>query len=157
MSGLLNSDKIVERSQITGERVIFPAANELQLDIDSEADLAVYWDLRMIFTEAHLWQEVSRVPSKTKGHYHVTLSLSESITPIERLLLQACLGSDRKRELLGYLNLKRGDSRPTLFIEPPVKQLNPYTDEQHRAFVSRLSVKLLAENQGVNVRVPEGE
>jgi hypothetical protein len=147
MSGLLNSDKVVERSKTTGERVIFPADDELQLDIDSEADLAVYRDLRTILTEAHFWSELSCVPSKTAGHYHVTMKLSHPVTAMERLLLQACLGSDRKRELLGYLNLTRGDQRPTLFIEPPIKQLTaakPDPDEdwdEDQAIQRALSAK----------------
>ena len=34
-----------------------------------------------------------------------------------KLLLQACLGSDRVRELLGYVQMKNGDAHPTLFLE----------------------------------------
>ena len=121
MSGILNSDKVVEREQGLGlNDVVFPGPKELQIDIDSEADYAIFRDHMIVLTEWCMVRVVKDQPSKTSGHRHVTLEIGEEVTPLQRLLLQACLGSDRKRELLGFLNLQRGDSRPTLFIIPKI-------------------------------------
>lgn len=35
MSGILNSDRVLERAKETGDIVVFPKSNELQIDIDS--------------------------------------------------------------------------------------------------------------------------
>ena len=48
---------------------------------------------------------------------HIVVTLDHDITETERLLLQACLGSDCVRELLGYVQMKNGDAHPTLFLE----------------------------------------
>lgn len=121
MSGLLNSDKVIEREKSLGlNDVVFPGPNELQLDFDSEDDYDRFrGELLNLLGEVHPFaQIVLDEPSKTSGHRHVVVQLECSLTPLTRLLLQACLGSDRKRELLGYINLQRGDQQPTLFIVP---------------------------------------
>jgi anaerobic glycerol-3-phosphate dehydrogenase len=54
------------------------------------------------------------------GNWHVRVQLAEPVNDIERILLQACLGSDPKRELLSFLRLKfRLDRPPTVFFEKP--------------------------------------
>lgn len=42
MSGILNSERVLERAKETGEVVSFPKANELQIDIDSDGDYTTY-------------------------------------------------------------------------------------------------------------------
>jgi hypothetical protein len=48
---------------------------------------------------------------------HITVYLGRAISSLERLALQAMLGSDRIRELLGFVRLQRGELHPTLFFE----------------------------------------
>lgn len=117
--GVNNSQTVLDRAKITGERVVFPEPNQLQLDIDSIEDHVKMQFQLMILEEQMTCDVVSDIPSKTEGHRHVTIWLGREVTPLERLLLQACLGSDRKRELLGFVNILKGDERPTLFVYPP--------------------------------------
>jgi hypothetical protein len=121
--GLVNSIKIVERARVTGEVVIFPESNQLLIDIDSELDHAMYIRLSSILSE---WCTIEREeikPSSSAGHYHITLTLNKELDPVTRIALQACLGSDKKRELLSFIRFQRGDERPTIFIAPPMKLL----------------------------------
>jgi len=52
------------------------------------------------------------------GGEHVYFEVEgEDLTPIERVLLQACLGSDPVREVLSFLRIKRNHPTPTTFFE----------------------------------------
>ena len=88
----------------------------LVFDLDSDHALQVFMDrvefLRAKFGMTNL--EVTR--SKTQGHYHAVAILDPAHPPISdvlRLAIQACLGSDWKKEMLGVLrtlNYSVGDS-----------------------------------------------
>ena len=59
-------------------------------------------------------------PSKSgePGKMHITLVFQDrTFTTLERIGLQAMLGSDRVRELLSYVQYLNGDAHPTLFLE----------------------------------------
>lgn len=57
---------------------------------------------------------------------HVYLQADEELTPERRLLLQAILGSDRKREALGFLRIVEGTGFHSAFFETPeAKKENP--------------------------------
>jgi hypothetical protein len=125
MSGVLNSALVVMREEALGNQVIFPAPNELLIDIDSHSDQLIYEQNLKLLRERYEVEVVETVPSKSYGHLHVTLRIKgRDLTTLERLLLQACLGSDRKRELLGFYNHEDGDERPTLFIRERKGLLN---------------------------------
>lgn len=109
----------VEQAEKSGLSIVFPASNELQLDIDDWAGLGVLADLTPLL-EKH-WGPVTRREHTSKSDNpkkrHVTLTLEKPLTDLERIALQACLGSDRKRELLSLVRVKIGDPHPTLFYE----------------------------------------
>lgn len=121
--GLVNSAKIVERAKVTGEIVIFPEPNQLLLDIDSDDDYQAYIRLSSILTEWCTITDEKIEASKTDGHRHITLTLNQELDSMTRIALQACLASDRKRELLSLIRFKKGDERPTIFIAAPIKLL----------------------------------
>jgi hypothetical protein len=62
---------------------------------------------------------IAENPSKSgqPDRRHITISLSEDIDDKDRLILQAFLGSDLKREYLGLQRIRSNDSTPTLFLE----------------------------------------
>lgn len=115
------SDKAFEKAAANGWVVVKPKPNEVQIDIDRLEDLAVYTNNLSILKESApdlVKKEETHVsPSGEPGHFHITLTLAQKITPVERIAIQAALGSDRKRELLSYLRTRRGDPVPTLFFE----------------------------------------
>jgi hypothetical protein len=99
--------------------VFLPAANQLFIDIDNELGYAKYLRNYPLLQEFYAVTGVAENPSKSgdPDRRHITISLVEEISPIERLLLQAFLGSDVKREFLGLQRVKSGDPAPTLFLE----------------------------------------
>jgi hypothetical protein len=56
-------------------------------------------------------------PSRTEGHRHVVLRADHPLDIYERIALQACLGSDLKRELLALLRVWQGITPITVFFE----------------------------------------
>ena len=102
-----------------GKRVVIPSAYELQLDIDSEEQYAVF--LRSAEVVLRNWAdsvEIEEHPSSSGlPRRHITLTLPFEVGPWQRIALQAALGSDPVRELLSATRLLRGDDYPTLFVE----------------------------------------
>lgn len=108
----------LDKAAKEGFLVRLPRNNELFVDIDTEGDFALFVENYERLKKAGKALSYAARPSKSGGDkQHVIVTLSMSVLAEERLLLQACLGSDRVRELLGYLRAKTGNPYPTLFFE----------------------------------------
>lgn len=98
--------------------VVLPMANQLQLDLDSDA--ALNESIRRIDCfgfncDMHVAESASGA-----GHYHGTLTFPErTFTEWERIALQAALGSDSIREFLNARRLWQGVANPTRLFETP--------------------------------------
>lgn len=116
----ISSDRAYYEAHNLGCEVVLPEPDQLQIDIDSDKDYAVY--LRNIERfEAHVMSIVNSQEKTSRSgnseHKHVTLTLQNKITDEQRIMYQLFLGSDRVREFLSYLRLIYSDPHPTLFIE----------------------------------------
>lgn len=110
-----------------GKIVVHPAFDELLIDIDSEEGHAAL--LAGIATAASCGitiAVVKKIPSATPGHFHVycTVELDgtcyDELTPELRIALQACLGSDLRREFFSLARVMlKTDRPPTVFFENP--------------------------------------
>lgn len=103
--------------------VVYPNANQLQLDIDSQEAQDMHLQLLGLYSAdpIQLFKVVlyESTPSKSgHPHRHVTITLQNDITDEQRITLQALLGSDRKRELISLRRLLNGETRVTRFFEP---------------------------------------
>lgn len=101
-----------------GLDVVLPEANELFLDIDNEDDYKVFVEVSAILKDYIIaWHSA---PSKSGlPKRHIKVQFSRDVNPIERIMLQALLGSDRKHEahsIVAYIN---GHTNPTMFFEKP--------------------------------------
>lgn len=118
--GNLHSDGAFEQAERDGNlEVILPAANELQIDIDNEDNEQFFHQNLPKVSEyvgVYTWEEG---PSRSgePERKHITVKLNRDVTPLERILLQAVLGSDLRRELLSYCRWTIDDPHPTLFFE----------------------------------------
>lgn len=104
-----------------GLEVRLPEPNELFIDIDSEAQLAEFDDLfNMLLDHVDgMSRSMGPSPSGRPGRYHAVVRLPYPITLLERIALQAALGSDRKREILTWLRYRIGEENPSVFFERP--------------------------------------
>jgi hypothetical protein len=98
---------------------VIPRANQLQIDLDGWEALMrhthTYFLLqREGFTEG--WTpKIER--SAASGHYHVTITMPRAAPLLERVALQALLGSDLTRETYNYVRVKRHAKIPVVFFE----------------------------------------
>jgi hypothetical protein len=87
-----------------GLTVRYPGERELFIDIDSETDRVRFLSLFKVFQEhkdAAATFTSAPSPSGKPGHVHVVVTLSRPVADQrERIVLQALLGSDTKRELV---------------------------------------------------------
>ena len=116
--GMPNSQRAIDLAVNDGLNAIFPKDTELQIDIDNEHSFQMFEKQRLILNRFVPIKDIKIEPSRSGlPKRHITVTLFDSITQIERLALQAMLGSDRVRELLGYVRHKNNDPHPTLFLE----------------------------------------
>lgn len=115
----ITSSNAYAEAESRGCCVKTPAADELFIDID-DTDGSVWFHLNI----GKVHEQISVVntdwlpsPSGDPIHQHVVVKLGRDITPMERILLQAVLGSDRKREALSWVRLVNNDPNPTMFYE----------------------------------------
>jgi len=95
--------------------VKIPEPNQLFLDIDTRSDFEHFQKTIPNLPGVKGW-----VRSESKSGYpkcHVVVTLHKIVSAEERILLQACLGSDRLHELLCYLAKCQGNPHPSVFFE----------------------------------------
>src|SRR5689334_6803495 len=99
--------------------MVYPTDHELQIDIESQADYEVFKKHFAVLLEQSWKIDIQDAPSRNKPEgRHITLRvLNKKFTQLERLLLQAVLGSDRMRELLCYFDKENGNGDTTFFFE----------------------------------------
>jgi hypothetical protein len=100
-------------------KVVFPDAYELQIDIDSSADAMTFEQNIDVIENSHGILNVKVTPSRSGGkRKHFTVRLITAVhDPVERIALQAILGSDRRREANSLRRWREGEKTPTLFFE----------------------------------------
>lgn len=97
--------------------VVYPAANELQIDIDSLAQAFTFDDIWPIFCAEFQAIISDRRPSKSgPPKEHITVTLPYNVTEVERIALQAILGSDGRRELFGYRRIRNGVAPVSILV-----------------------------------------
>lgn len=91
----------------------------LQLDIDTDVAYDVFLAQIDLMTRLGTvqWNTWSARLSRS-GHRHVTVTLVDPLPVTTRILLQACLGSDIKRELLSFSRVVKGQEHPVLLFRP---------------------------------------
>ncbi len=105
-----------------GGQVVYPTQYELQLDLDSEEAVEGFRSRLRWLEKIIPVKQFGIGPSRSPGKFHAVVELEKPVSSdMERILLQACLGSDPIRELLSYRRVLERDPHPTLFIEGGTK------------------------------------
>jgi hypothetical protein len=95
------SKRAIDEAAKLGMVVVFPKDNQLQIDIDNDESYAVFQAHLDILQHHFGFGDIEEHPSKSGGQKrHITVNLNADIDNTERVLLQALMGSDRKREFL---------------------------------------------------------
>jgi hypothetical protein len=104
----------------------------LQLDLDSELAEDIYAKqynrLKMVLeAQENRIDSVEHRVSKS-GNKHIIIKLRNTLGVKDRILLQACLGSDLTREILSYLRVLWGNETPILLFVPRYLSLEKRED-----------------------------
>lgn len=101
--------------------IVYPKPNELFIDVDSAADMVAFEKSFEILKKEWPESKVVRKTSSSSGRpwrFHFVVDMGCSLSELERIALQACLGSDRTRELLSFIRWDVDhDPSPTIFFE----------------------------------------
>lgn len=118
--------------------IISAESNVLQFDMDSPADVVRY-ESKLKYIEDFLGRTTEIRTTSKNGGIHIHLIFTGNLSILERILIQACLGSDRNRELYSFLRY-RTSSRPgkeILLFERPEEAIRvraAYIDSQKISF-----------------------
>lgn len=114
-----SSQAAYERAATMHCNVVIPKKNQLQIDIDNDLQYAIYEKNLPILKEFYIVLGATETPSKSgeEARKHITVDLRDDVDDKERLILQAFLGSDLRREFLSFMRIKNSDPIPTLFFE----------------------------------------
>lgn len=109
----------LRRAKKLGWKIVEPKPNELQLDLDGSRAVRRYGMQFSILRKAGLtkgWRE-KLLPSKKSGHVHVVITIPKAVNNLERVALQAILGSDIKREAFNYSRVKKHNKYPIVLFK----------------------------------------
>lgn len=119
---LVAFDEAVSRAVESGFVVEVGDSRTLLLDLDTEADRAHFGAIFPRLVTFLKCRVTDRWPSKSGRGEHVKISSPLDLSVLERLLIQACLGSDREHELLSLVTgVWEGNSAPTVLFRPAKK------------------------------------
>jgi len=107
-----------EYTQSEGLGFRFPLANELFVDIDDSAAQAEFDRNYQILRGPFGFQTTVVTASRRKPNgKHIVVKMNRNVSAIERIALQAALGSDPTREAHSLVRYVDNDPLPTLFFE----------------------------------------
>jgi len=120
-----------EYAKSKGCRVVYPAINQLQLDIDTDA---AFGEFVRRLTDLRKWgrmesmPEMVITPSKSGlPHRHITLTFDRDFDRWERIALQMLLGSDPVREKMNVLRTLRANPQPVRLFEPVMPDVSEWS------------------------------
>jgi hypothetical protein len=99
--------------------IVEPKPNELQIDLDGFRAIRAYGLQYDILSKAGIttrWKERTS-PSMSRNHIHITITLPSPIDNYKRVMLQALLGSDIKREAFNLCRVVNKNKYPIVFFE----------------------------------------
>jgi hypothetical protein len=111
-----------QRARERGQIIEPSTPRTLQIDIDGRE---AYDRFEMLL---EMWEGCPTLPrlgtiterdSRTPGNCHITIELDENFDVPQRILFQALLGSDLKRELLSLASHMNGHDNPIVFYRNP--------------------------------------
>lgn len=117
---LIDFQDAVTRAEADGYTVIRGTPRTLLLDLDTPDHILQYEQtLGMLksFVDVTALEEWA---SKSGTGKHVHISVDREMTATERILLQACLGSDPLHEILSLVTgIWQDNAEPTVLFKPP--------------------------------------
>jgi len=106
-----------DKAEAEGLEIMERHRDELLLDIDTKGAEEQFRAMLPLICRFYGVAKVETWPSKSHN-LHVSITLNAPLGEMEALFLQACCGSDLKREFLSYRRLLNGIVCPTRLFKP---------------------------------------
>lgn len=134
-------EQTFSKARLDRLEIILPSPNQIQLDIDrpwsgEKSRLETYSEVSLIIHNRdkrkrqvldRLLQEMAPVRweawKSNGGNSHVQITFWRTFEPLEKVTLQAILGSDSMRELLNFRRVLCGADDPIALFCPPGRKL----------------------------------
>jgi hypothetical protein len=110
-------ERTIKDQTSQGVEVVQSASNLLLLDLDNIDSYERYKAVRSKVFEYWEPRKIEEWESKS-GNRHVKITLGSELPPETRCALQAAMGSDGIREVLGLVRLMAGCKEPFLLFKP---------------------------------------
>jgi hypothetical protein len=110
-----------QRARDRGQSIEVAKPDVLQIDIDGPEAYARFEEQLEIYENCETLPALGKIverDSRTPGHKHITIELPTEYSIEQRVMLQALLGSDLKRELLSLASHYNGHENPIVFYRP---------------------------------------
>lgn len=121
---LVEFDEAIEKAKLQGFTVYQGDPRTLLLDLDTKEAIRHFDSITCPLAGLVEFKVKERWASKSGIGEHVIIVLNEPLAIMERLFLQACLGSDALHELLSFFTgVKEGNMEPSVLFRPPQKQI----------------------------------
>lgn len=117
------SKRLAKSMSKSDKRMVLPNDHTLQIDCDSRRALVNFgkrykFFVHRIFDYGLNWTTGATVrKSAQRGHYHVTVHVSQRMNLCERILAQTLLGDDPNRAMFNFFRYLNGSRVPVLFFE----------------------------------------
>lgn len=107
---------VQELEEIAAEKgltAVTPLPDEIMLDLDDGATI----NLKVLKAlEDNNWYVVSQLETISQhGNLHVYLKMNKELSTLERIAVQACLGSDPVKEVLSFIRSENHDAAVAMF------------------------------------------
>lgn len=114
-----NNEKSIKEAEAAGFFVVRTAPNLLLLDIDTKEAYQHYLKMFPIVNKQIKIVKIGQWSSKSgKGRRHIVLQTAKALPVVQRMLLQAILGSDLKRELWDLQRVWDQEDNPVVLFKP---------------------------------------
>ena len=102
---------------------IMATDKQLFVDIDTELHYEMFQHQIKLLKKHFYFKSISIAPSKQGlPHRHITIDMVDSYSVLERVALQACLGSDPTREMLSVRRAINKEENVVVFFEKRTTQ-----------------------------------
>ena len=115
------NDKAINKATKSGFAIVRTAPNLLLLDLDDAAACSKYLEMFPMVKEQIGLVKIGEWVSKSGEGKHVVLQLDKPLPVSQRMLLQAILGSDLKREMYNLKRVWDKESDPIVLFKPKKK------------------------------------
>jgi hypothetical protein len=116
---LVSFNAAIAEAESKGFAIVRGDSRTLLLDLDTADDIKHFARVHGALKSFLKFTIVERWPSKSGAGEHVVIKIDRDLSAMERVLLQACLGSDRLHEMLSLATgLWQGNTEPTVLFRP---------------------------------------